>query len=195
MTLTVQFTTMIAMVLCGFYFGIALDTLRRFTPYWRDSRFMTYFMEISFWFTQTLFLFYVLYVVNAGELRVYVFVACFLGYSVYQVVAANIYKKVLEVIIQLIQSIYQFCKKVGETLIFRPIKWTFSIILRILRMCSSIIFYIVNLIFVPFRWFLQLLNFLLPKKITKYFNKIAQFYSILKRRSVNWVKYIMSKRR
>lgn len=195
MTLTVQFTTMIAMVLCGFYFGIALDTLRRFTPYWRESRFMVYFMEISFWFTQTLLLLYVLYLVNAGELRVYVFVACLLGYSIYRVTAANIYKKVLEVIIHLIRSIYHFCKRLGETLIIRPIKWILSITLWALGLCFSILFYIVNLIFVPFRWLLQLLYFLLPKKITEYFNKIAQFYSILKTRSVNWVKYMMSKRR
>src|SRR5690625_164747 len=195
MTLTVQFTTMIAMVLCGFYFGIALDTLRRLASYWRNSRFMTYFMEITFWFTQTLLLFYVLYVVNAGELIVYVFVACLLGYSIYQVMAANIYKKVLEIIMHLVRSIYQFCKRLGEILIIRPIKWLFSTFLWTLYMCSSILFYIITLVFVPFRWVLQLLDFLLPKRITKNFNKIGQLYSILKTRSVNWVKYIMSKRR
>src|SRR5699024_11891782 len=37
-------------------------------------------LELGFWFIQTAVLFYILFKVNEGELRIYVFLACLLGY-------------------------------------------------------------------------------------------------------------------
>src|SRR5690625_5859173 len=75
MTLNVQFLTMLFMVVSGFYLGIALETFRRFSPLWRHRPVLVYIFEVSFWLIQTFIIFYVLYKVNAGELRVYIFLA------------------------------------------------------------------------------------------------------------------------
>src|SRR5699024_2545129 len=116
MTLDVQFMTMIAMALCGIYLGIAQETFRRFTPHWKSNRFLAYFMEITFWLSQVMIIFYILFRVNSGELRMYVFLALLLGVSAYQVFVAAIYKRVLEMIIRIITVVYQFLKRLIQLL-------------------------------------------------------------------------------
>src|SRR5690625_7680140 len=108
MTLDTQFLTMIFMVLGGLYLGIAKDTFRRFSPYWKNKRFINYAMEICFWLTQTYLLFYVLFRINGGELRFYVFLACLLGYDMYKALASALYKKKMESIIRVFTAIYRF---------------------------------------------------------------------------------------
>src|SRR5690625_1289933 len=90
MTLSTQFITMLAMTSGGFYLGVVLDTFRRFASSWKNRIIFSYVMETSFWLTQVIILFYVLFRVNGGELRLYIFLACLLGFTIYQVLAAKI---------------------------------------------------------------------------------------------------------
>src|SRR5690625_2595285 len=117
MTLQVQFLTMISMIIGGFYLGMARDTFRRFSSYWSQRKFLRYFFEVSFWMIQAFLMFYILYRVNAGELRAYIFIACMLGFSIYQVVFAVLYKKILEIIIRILLITYRFCMKVIQIFI------------------------------------------------------------------------------
>lgn len=187
------------MILGGFYLGIALDTFRRFSPYWKEKRILTYLMEICFWLTQTFILFYVLFKVNFGELRVYVFAACLLGFAIYQVIASTLYKKLLEKFLQLILSIYQFCKKVINILIITPIKWMIQgiivIAMFLLRITSSLLLFIAKMIYIPLKWILLGIYRLLPKKVRNIIHKIAGFYSIMENTCKRWAKRIISKRR
>ncbi len=61
MTLSVQFTTMFAMVLSGLYLGMIRDTYLYFTKYWKENTIFAYVMEISFWLSQTFILYSVLF--------------------------------------------------------------------------------------------------------------------------------------
>src|SRR5690625_1760968 len=106
MTLDTQFLTMIFMVLGGLYLGIAKDTFRRFSPYWKNKRFINYAMEICFWLTQTFLLFYVLFRINGGELRFYVFLACLLGYAMFQAFDSDLSILLLIDIICVLYSTY-----------------------------------------------------------------------------------------
>src|SRR5690625_1046895 len=193
MTLQVQFITMISMIIGGFYLGIARDTYLRFSPYWRQRIFLRYFFEIAFWMGQTLLLFYVLYRVNAGELRVYVFIACMLGFSIYKVIFSLLYKRVLEMIIRTLFMIYQFCKKVIRIFIITPIRGILYLILLLFQFIISILFFVVKLIFIPIRWTLGLAFSLLPKKIQKIIRKLEEFYSIMKNTRIKWIKNILFK--
>src|SRR5690625_290399 len=184
MTLQVQFLTMISMVTGGFYLGIAHDTYRRFSPYWRQRIFPRYFFEITFWMAQTLLLFYILYQVNAGELRAYVFIACMLGFSVYKVIFASTYKKILEMIIRILLIIYHFCKKVIHIFIITPIRGIIYLILILFQFIISILFFMIKIIFIPIGWAVKLVFSLLPKKIQKNIRKSIEFYSIIKNTSI-----------
>lgn len=199
MTLNVQFLTMLSMVLGGFYLGIALDTYRRLSLYLKGRKLLPYLMEICFWLTQTTLLFYVLFRVNNGEIRLYVFLACILGFSIYQVIASTLYKRILEWILTIISSIYQFVEKAVQVLIISPIKWVIlallTLLLFIIQSILSVVLFIIKLIFLPIKWILQLLYQLLPKKIKKLFCKFITFYSTIKYTCKKWLKYIKFKRR
>ncbi|WP_373894551.1 spore cortex biosynthesis protein YabQ [Virgibacillus natechei] len=199
MTLTVQFATMIAMVLCGFYLGIIQETFRRFTTYWKEKVIFTYIMEVSFWLTQTVILFYVLFRVNGGEIRVYIFAACLLGFAMYKVFAAGIYKRLLEGIIRVAAAIYRFFANLVQALIITPITWTVKLIiglvLWILGLIGSILLFLFKLVYVPVKWILQKLYGLLPEKMQNILYKLAGIYSIMKNIYIKCRKYITSKRR
>src|SRR5699024_11472846 len=108
MTLNVQFLTMMSMVAGGFYLGIMLDTFRRLTRSWTSHFIVTTIVEVCFWLIQTFILFYILFLVNGDELRAYVFIACLLGFSAYQVVGKRWYMKLLERILSIDVAVYRF---------------------------------------------------------------------------------------
>lgn len=199
MILSVQFMTMLAMVSGGFYLGMILDTFRRASPHWKNSRFMIYFMEIIFWVSQTLLLFYLLYRVNAGELRFYVFVACLLGFATYQALAATAYKKLLEHIIQVALSVYRFFARVIHMVVVTPIVFVvtllFTAIVHILQVLFIVLVTIGKVVFFPFKWLFKLIYRMLPEIIIKYLHKIAGIYSIMKNICKKWWKYFTFKGR
>ncbi|WP_164670631.1 spore cortex biosynthesis protein YabQ [Virgibacillus doumboii] len=199
MTLSVQFLTMISMVLGGFYLGIIQDTHRRFSIHWKQNKFLTYFMEISFWLTQTMLLYYVLFQVNSGELRFYVFAANLLGFSIYQVFAANAYKRFLEHVIRVCLNVYQFIEKVVQRLIITPVKFLIQLlittVLFLANLLMTVIRYVAKIIFTPISWLFQRLFRLLPKNIQNYLHKLAGFYSTIENIVKKWLKYFPFKRR
>ncbi|WP_085993732.1 spore cortex biosynthesis protein YabQ [Oceanobacillus senegalensis] len=197
MTLSVQFLTMITMVGSGFYLGMALDTFRRFTPYWKNTVFLNYLMEICFWLTQTIILFYILFQVNAGEIRFYVLIACLLGFSMYQVFAANIYKRMLEHMIRVVTAIYQFFKRLVQALIIQPIIWMVTVLITIVVGLATalwkVVLFIAKLLFAPIRWIAKVIYYLLPKSFKNFLQQIAGFYSKIKNIIFKWLKYIKNK--
>src|SRR5690625_3852109 len=95
MTLDEQLLTMFNMIIGGFYLGVAYDTYRWFTPYFKERTFLVYFLEITFWLLQSSLLFFLLYQTNDGQLRLYVFLACLLGFSIYKACVAPFYNRLL----------------------------------------------------------------------------------------------------
>lgn len=190
MTLHVQLLTMIFMVLSGLYLGMALETFRRFSPLWRKNKFLVYFLEICFWLVQTLIIFYVLYRVNAGELRLYIFVACLLGFATYQALIASLYKRLLEQVVKLIAATTRLLKRIVRILILSPIGWIIRTLISTVTFMFFVLFQVITFILLPIKWLLQLAYYLLPKKIKEIFHKIVDFYSIIKNRLIKWVKSI-----
>ncbi|MEC5426068.1 spore cortex biosynthesis protein YabQ [Virgibacillus sp. C22-A2] len=203
MTLSIQFLTMITMVLSGFYLGIIHDTYRRFASYWESKIVFSYLLEICFWLTQTIIIFYVLFRVNGGEIRLYIFAACLLGFAMYQVFAANVYKKLLEFAIGIITKIYRFFERMVQALIISPVKWVIMlllmIILWIIRFIGSVLLITLKILFTPIIWLLRLTYRLLPKKLQQFLHKIAGFYSTMKNIVIRYKtfigKYMKFKRR
>ncbi|HLR51929.1 MAG TPA: spore cortex biosynthesis protein YabQ [Candidatus Avamphibacillus sp.] len=184
MTLDVQFMTMISMILGGIYLGVALETFRRFSPYWKNNRILTYFMEICFWLIQSFVLFYILFRVNGGEIRVYSALACLLGFSAYKALAANFYKRFLERIIIIVTSIYRFFVKVINGLIIQPIKYIIyffiTCLLLILKGLYTTLSFLLKVIVTPVFWILKKVYHLLPEGLQNILCKIAGFYSTIK---------------
>lgn len=189
MTLQEQFTTITYMIFAGIYLGMTLETYRRFSPIWKHRKVLVYCLEVCFWLIQTFILFYLLYLANYGELRLYVFIACLLGFSIYKALLAPSYQKILESIIQFIIWIYQLVRKVIQLFIIAPIQWLFGMLLKILQGLVIVIFALLKLFFLPIKWLGQLIYWLLPKKMQQFFNKFPHFYSIMKNTLKKWLKF------
>ncbi|MGF7015773.1 spore cortex biosynthesis protein YabQ [Ornithinibacillus bavariensis] len=197
MTLSVQFITMISMITGGIYLGMALDTFRRFQRHWKHNVFFLYFMEISFWLTQTFILYYTLYSVNAGELRVYVFVACLLGFATYQALLSNLYKRILERIISIMLRIYQFFTKLLQWTVVAPIKYIFRLlfasVILLFNTILIVIGFTLKILFLPIKWIAMLVYRLLPKKIKLFLHHLAGFCSKIQNICKRCLTYITSK--
>lgn len=199
MTLSVQFLTMVSMIAGGLYLGIALDTFRRFQRHWKRNVILVYVMEVFFWLTQVFILYYILFRVNAGELRFYVFAACLLGFSAYQAFATNLYKRLLEKIILIIAKIYQFLYQLVKTLIITPIIYIAQLLITFIvflfNAVLAVVGFVLKCIYIPLKWIFIRIYHLLPKKMKVFLHHLAGFYSKIQNICSKYWRYISSKRR
>ncbi|WP_047986253.1 spore cortex biosynthesis protein YabQ [Ornithinibacillus californiensis] len=199
MTLSVQFLTMVSMITGGLYLGMALDTFRRFHRHWKHNVFLVYVMEVSFWLTQMFILYFVLFQVNSGELRFYVFAACLLGFATYQVFVATLYKRLLERMILIASRVYQIVKKLVKTFIVTPIVYIFQLLIAcvvfLFNMIMVVLGFVLKCIYFPLKWILVTIYRLLPKKFQLFLHHLAGFYSKIQNICRKGFEFISSKRR
>jgi spore cortex biosynthesis protein YabQ len=192
MTLSIQFATMAAMVVSGLYLGGSLDTFRRLVPYRKPNTILTYVMEVGFWLIQAFILFFILFQMNGGELRFYIVVAVLLGFSIYQALFKNLYRGLLEKIIQWVTALYRFLRRLIEVLIITPLRWLLVLCMKILLglgiALGTILLYTLRIILFPLKLLLKMIYRLLPKNIRKLLYKSAGFYSKIKNKCIQWVK-------
>lgn len=190
MTLHIQFATMFTMIAGGFYLGLAKDTLRRFSRLWEGRPFFVYGIEISFWLMNTSILFYLLYRVNAGELRLIIFIACLLGYATYQALAQSIYKRILEVCIGWATACFRWIAHVISVLFIRPIRALLRFVKRcimsLLLFIGTTLWFLLRLLFFPVKWLGKGIYALLPEIIIKKLPKRERICSIIKNISKKW---------
>ncbi|MBM7606559.1 spore cortex biosynthesis protein YabQ [Metabacillus crassostreae] len=132
MSLTTQFYTMLAMFGMGSWVGAALDTYGRFLKRPLRARWVVFINDFLFWIVQGLILFYLLLLVNEGELRVYIFLAVLCGYAAYQSLLKTIYLRILDRLIQTSISIYSLVINIGQAIIIKPIVLLFQVTITIL---------------------------------------------------------------
>lgn len=195
MTLTTQFYTLLAMIGMGSYFGAALDTYTRFLKRSSSKAWLIFINDFLFWLLQGMIIFYVLFLVNEGELRLYLFLALLCGFAAYQALFKTIYKKMLELSIDSFIKTVQLINKVVQTLIFLPIKWIITSLILLLVGIVKLVFSILKWIFKvilsillvflkPVFWLFEIFWNKLPKKLKlfvgKIYNEITGLFTKLK---------------
>ncbi|MCM3588558.1 spore cortex biosynthesis protein YabQ [Mesobacillus maritimus] len=200
MTLTTQFLTMITMIGMGSLFGASLDTYNRFLQRRRRKNWIVFLNDVLFWILQGLSIFYVLFMVNEGELRFYIFLALLCGFAAYQSLLKRGYLKCLEWVISLMISTYKITVNLIHNLIYRPLRFLLLSIVSLvvftgkglfllLKMILSIVTWILKVVWKPFELIFSLLWKLLPKRIKKnvekIYNKMAGFTRKFKKYTVN----------
>ena len=201
MTLTTQFMTMLAMIGMGIFFGAGLDTYNRFLKRSKRKSWLVFINDVLFWIIQGLFIFFVLFRVNQGELRFYIFVALLCGFAAYQSVFKVFYLRLLERLIFFVISLIHFFVKMVYLLIYKPIyvviTTLFEIILMIgkgllvlLKWILMVVLFGIKVLFTPILWILLLVWKLSPKTIKKLvekiYNKLAGKYRIIKNIITHW---------
>jgi spore cortex biosynthesis protein YabQ len=203
MTLSTQFITMLTMVGAGVLFGTSLDTYQRFLNRPKRKRWFVFINDILFWLTQGLSIFYTLFLVNQGEIRFYIFLALLCGFAAYQSLFKRLYLSLLETVIQICISTYQFSKKTFLFFIWKPVLWlialSISIIfalgrgsLSLIRLIFRILKVLLNVLIKPFIWLMLIFWKLMPKKVKKsvekLYNKLAGIFSLIKNYFLRWIR-------
>jgi spore cortex biosynthesis protein YabQ len=193
MTLSTQFITMLAMIGMGSFFGAALDTYNRFLQRSRRKKWFVFINDVLFWLLQALIIFYVLFLVNKGEVRFYIFIALLCGFAAYQSLIKQLYLRLLELAISIFVSTYKFFVKTVQMIFIRPLQSLFLLIISIIVMIGRGLFalakivlriltFIVMTLLKPIKGLFFLFWKLLPKNIKKFVEKLYnKFAGILHR--------------
>jgi spore cortex biosynthesis protein YabQ len=179
MSLTTQFYTMLAMVGVGGWIGAALDTYGRFLKRPLRARWVVFINDFMFWVVQGLILFYLLLLVNEGELRIYIFLAVLCGYAAYQSLLKKIYLRILERLIQTSLSIYRFLLKIGQFMIVKPIVaivqllivillGTLHFLWRLIKWAFQFLYSFVKILLAPIRFLLRIFWKVIPFPIRNF---------------------------
>lgn len=205
MTLSTQFLTMLAMIGMGSLFGASLDTHNRFLKRSKRKSWIVFINDILFWLFQGLSIFYVLFSVNMGELRFYIFLALLCGFAAYQSLFKKTYLKVLERVITITISVYVFFVKAFRLLIIRPLQFLAATVLSLLIMAGrglyalvkwllAVLLWVLKLLWKPVQLLFLLFWKLLPKKfkksVEKLYNKLAGFINLVKNYSLLPIKWL-----
>lgn len=195
MTLSTQFLTMLVMIGMGTFFGAALDTYNRFLQRSKRKNWLTFMNDILFWVFQGLLIFFVLFHVNQGEWRFYIFLALLCGFAAYQSLFKRLYLKILEKLITFAISSYKFTVRLFLALIYRPIQSLITMLISIIVMVGNgvykllkwilwVIWRLIRQVLKIIMWFLLLFWKLSPKplkkSVEKLYNKLAGFLQSIK---------------
>mgnify|MGYP003575953069 CR=1 FL=1 len=183
MTLSTQFLTMISMIGMGSLFGVMFDTYQRFLDRPNRKSWIVFFNDLLFWVIQALIIFYILFLVNNGELRFYIFVALLCGFAAYQSLFKGVYLRLLEFMIKTAIAIYRFIRRAFQLLIYKPVIGLIQLVISIIiligrgifslvKFVLKVILFILKIFWVPFVKIISILWKLLPKSIKKYVEKL-----------------------
>ncbi|MBB6451550.1 spore cortex biosynthesis protein YabQ [Geomicrobium halophilum] len=154
MTLDVQFQTFFAMMIAGSMIAVQLDVYQRCLPDKARSKWPQAFLDLCFWIVQAMLVFYVLYIMNDGDFRFYIFLAIILGFFVYWQTVRPLFLRLLEVILKVVDHIYRIVLKIFYLFLLIPVVWLYKGVKQLL----IIIYKCFRLLFDPF---VSLLRFLL----------------------------------
>ncbi|MDQ0202136.1 spore cortex biosynthesis protein YabQ [Neobacillus ginsengisoli] len=184
MTLSAQFLTMLSMIGMGSLFGVMFDTYQRFLNRPKRNRWIVFFNDLLFWIIQALLIFYILFLVNNGELRFYIFIALLCGFAAYQGLFKGIYLRLLEILIFTVIAVYRFLKNTFLMLVYKPVLGLIRLVILIILFLGRglftlvkfvfkvLLFIIKTMIFTPLIKILLILWKFLPKGIKKNVEKL-----------------------
>jgi spore cortex biosynthesis protein YabQ len=201
MTLSTQFLTMLSMIGMGALFGMMLDTYQRFLQRSKRKHWLIFLNDILFWGLQALLIFYILFLVNQGEIRFYIFIALLCGFAAYQSLFKRFYLRALEMAIASFISLYQFLRKTVLILVFKPALALFQLVIAIIliigRGLITLVKFIFKVLILLLRFILKTLGKILlifwkllpngiKKRIEKLYNSLAGNFSVIKNTTVKF---------
>lgn len=203
MTLSTQFLTMISMIGMGALFGVMFDTYQRFLHRTKRKQWLVFFNDVLFWVIQALIIFYVLFQVNKGDVRLYIFLALLCGFAAYQGLFKHIYLRLLEIVISTFIWIINFMKSTFIFIIYKPVRGLVKLTIFIALIFGRGLFTLVKFIFKalllcirlilkPIRGILLIIWGLLPKGIKKgakkFYNGAAGNFKGIQNYFTKWIK-------
>lgn len=190
------------MVGMGLFFGLCFDTYQYFLKRPERKRVIVFIHDLLFWICQALLIFYVLFLVNQGEVRIYIVLALILGFAFYQSILKAPYLRSLKLLISISVQLYYFIVKLLVNIVYKPIKslvlFLVSIIIMLykglmalVKFVLRVLRFIVKMLFMPIKWIFTLLWLIMPNKgkkhVERFFDKFAGYPNKIKKYWITWI--------
>lgn len=107
----------------GVIIGLFFDVFRILRKSFKTPDFVTYIEDIIFWILTGLFLIYIIFKFNNGEIRSYIFIGLGIGILLYLLIFSKYFIKINVIIIKYLKAIFRT--------IFQIITYPFKVILKI----------------------------------------------------------------
>ena len=117
--------------LSGLIIGILFDIFRIFRKSFKTPDIVTYIEDVIFWILTGLFLIFIIFKFNNGEIRSYIFIGLALGILMYLLMFSKIFIKVNIVIIERLKKIVR--------IIFSVIEYPVKIIINNIKKFNNIL--------------------------------------------------------
>lgn len=134
--------------LCGIIIGIFFDIFRILRKSFKTPDVITYIQDIIFWILTGIFLLFIIFKFNNGEIRSYIFIGLGLGIIIYLLIFSKVFIKVNTTIIKYLKIIlskvfmiiifpFKIIKNIFDKLILNNLKKLNNIIILYVKKCKN----------------------------------------------------------
>ncbi|MEK3719580.1 spore cortex biosynthesis protein YabQ [Paenibacillus sp. FSL H8-0034] len=138
MTLEMQFATMGTMLLGGLSLGGLFDLYRVLAHHLRAPRYAYYVLDLVFWIIGTLLIFKLLYDINWGQVRLFIFIGLLVGVIVYFWLFSGILITCLQFLIRMVKIVIHWLVQLVNILLIRPVVLLFRVFIIFFGFLSAI---------------------------------------------------------
>ncbi|RYM04884.1 spore cortex biosynthesis protein YabQ [Sporolactobacillus sp. THM7-7] len=161
MTLHEQFVSLALMGGMGLWIGASFTVYQRFVHPRKGLRWILLITDSLFWIVQALLVFTFLFPVNEGQLRLYLFLAAALGFSLYKALFETPFLIVLNRMIAFIVFTWRTLAKTVYLLLIYPL---YSLLKLVYILCKMTVSILVKCLIFPLKIGRGLLRAVLPEK-------------------------------
>lgn len=134
--------------LSGIIIGVFFDVFRILRKSFKTPDIITYIQDVVFWILTGVFLIFIIFKFNSGEIRNYIFIGLILGITVYLLIFSKIFIKVNITIIMYLKIIFKkiffvliypfkILKRLFDKFILEKIKKVNNIIVIYVKKCKN----------------------------------------------------------
>lgn len=182
MSLDVQFFTMGMMLASGLVLGFAYDLCTVVSQQARFPRWLISITDLCYWIAATLFVFYVLYRSNFGEVRLFVFIGLLLGVSLYYLWVSSFSVQAIQTLLRMLVRFVRLLIHVWHWAIVKPLILLYRILGLFLSFLASTAIFLYKIV-VQLIYPLQILSLWLMR-----FMRVTSVVDRMKRWLNKWIK-------
>ncbi|MBX5437519.1 MAG: spore cortex biosynthesis protein YabQ [Alicyclobacillaceae bacterium] len=134
-----QFAYVAGMCVCAWLMGACFDVYNTITGSSRWLRWLRPVLDIAFWTVSAVFVFYVTFRTNQGEVRLYTYALLLAGYGLY---AMTVHRRVVAsafAVVRFWKAVFRWTARVVNFTVIRPVGWTLRLSWLLLRQCYRLL--------------------------------------------------------
>lgn len=161
MSLSVQFTTLGLMLACGLGIGLLFDLYRVLAHELRFPRWLIPLLDLAYWALAAGLVFRMLLIGNFGQVRLFVFLGLFAGYTVYFLLLSRVSVRFILFLIRLVEKLVFFIVRAVEICVVGPVVFLYKLLLKLLGFVTAVAMFLLKVVvqlLYPFRFLLRLLG-------------------------------------